>query len=77
MIECRLIGEPDAANRTCFDCHHCKGAVTSWWCMSEEARAHRGTGIPGARDCPFWKPCRPPSWWDRWFGSAIIIEARK
>lgn len=44
---------PDATLRRCFDCRHMRAAV-SWWCTNKEAIAHRGTSIPGIRDCGFW-----------------------
>lgn len=72
-------GTPDAAQRRCYDCRHCKAAV-GWWCKNAEAVAWRGTNLPGVRDCPFWAPMRQISdlgWWDRhfnfgdWIGIAL------
>lgn len=72
MIEVRIIGEPDATRRDCFDCHHMQAAV-SWWCKSKEACAHHGTNIPGRSGCQFWSPCKPPSIWDRIGFTDVII----
>lgn len=75
-IEAVTNSEPDATKKRCFDCTHCKAAV-SWWCTNEEATEERGTKIPGEVDCSFWSPCRQYktlSWWERNFGNFILIE---
>lgn len=48
---------PDAEKRSCYDCRHCKAAV-SWWCQNKAAIEYRGTKIPGIINCNFWEPCR-------------------
>lgn len=47
--------------RSCSDCGHLKAVYISWWCMSDQAREHRGTRIPGINRCIFWKEQPPPS----------------
>lgn len=61
-------GKPDAERRACFDCTHCKAAI-SWWCMNKDAIAARMTRIPDASNCPHWAPIRTEfTRWERWFG---------
>lgn len=74
-IEAIVNFEPDAKRKNCYDCTHCKAAV-SWWCVSEEARKARGTGIPGEVNCKFWEPCRQYkdlSWWERNLSGNFIL----
>ena len=40
---------------SCYDCGHLKSAL-SWWCTSKEAKAARGTSLPGCIKCPYWIP---------------------
>jgi hypothetical protein len=79
MIEAVLKGsDPDASKRECFDCRHCKAAV-SWWCKNEDARKYHGTGIPQFSDCKFWEPINTYEklgWWTRNFGNFIVIERK-
>lgn len=72
MIEVRIIGEPNAERKSCYDCHHCKASVT-WWCKSKEARAYFGTGIPGREKCQFWKAAKPARWYHHLIPLAYII----
>jgi hypothetical protein len=75
MIEAVMVeGQPDAAQKRCFDCKHCKAAV-SWWCTNKDAAKYRGTSIPGVRNCQFWEPMKTKvesSWFERIFGPGII-----
>lgn len=79
MIKGVLEGSsPDHELKTCFDCDHCQAAV-SWWCVNKEAVSARGTNIPGASNCPFWKPVRryeELSWWEKTFGNHIVLTRR-
>lgn len=73
---------PDATKRACYDCRHCKAAV-SWWCKNPDAVAWRGSSIPGVHNCPFWDPvptmaewmaawrARTP-WFIRWLGPSPV-----
>lgn len=47
-------GQADSEKRECYDCKHMQAAV-SWWCVSEEAKEYRGTGLPSAEGCKFWE----------------------
>lgn len=68
MIEAIAVsGTPDAEKRRCFDCYHCKAAV-SWWCTNDEAAKERRTHIPGTDGRKHWKAIRridELSWWQR------------
>lgn len=55
MIYLHANEEANPKLRRCYDCAHMQGAV-SWWCTDKEAIEHRGTRIPGIRDCIFWSP---------------------
>jgi hypothetical protein len=71
-------GTPDAQRKACFDCDHCKGAI-SWWCRNKDAIGERETQIPGIENCPYWKPVKTLKelkWWERFFGSYVVIDAR-
>jgi hypothetical protein len=48
-------GKPDESQKRCFDCSN-NQATISWWCVSKEAIEHRGTSLPGIKECPFWRP---------------------
>ena len=77
MIEAILVNqEPDFEKRICYDCKHCKAAV-SWWCTREDAIQSRKTKIPDAIKCKFWEPCKMKKdlkWSDRLFNSYIEIR---
>lgn len=77
MIEAVLeSGEPNASKRNCYDCKHCKAAVT-WWCTNKEAIKLRGTLIPGTQNCKFWEPSRKlseMSFWERIHRDIILIK---
>lgn len=49
--------KPDTDRRACKDCLHLRAAV-SLWCTEDKATQHRGTKIPEAIGCTFWKPAR-------------------
>lgn len=60
MIEFRWKGDtpPNEKRRACKDCRHLKGAL-SLLCTNDAAAEHRGTSIPGIRDCDYWEPMLP------------------
>lgn len=67
--------EPDIEKRSCFDCKHCKAAV-SWWCYNQEAVIHRGTALPTAFQCKYWEPVRTfkeTTWWERFWKDFMYI----
>lgn len=73
-----LSGKPDAEKRSCYDCRHCKAAL-SWWCVNDRAVEDRGTSIPGVVGCKHWEPIRSINdlnWFQRTFGmfSYVGIE---
>jgi len=78
MLEAVMVGgTPDHERRSCFDCLHCKAAVT-WWCKNDKAVEWRGTQIPGGIGCPYWEPCKTLDdlgFFARHFGGYIRISA--
>ena len=68
-------GQPDPIQKRCYDCRHCKAAV-SWWCTNEEAIKARGTAIPGVSQCPFWEPMLEASEVSR-FKSVVRISLKE
>lgn len=77
MIEAIAIsGQPDAAKRSCYDCQHCKAAV-SWWCTNDNAVKERKTKIPGTEGCKYWNPIRSINdltFWEKLISDYVRIE---
>jgi len=66
-------GQPDGDQASCYDCRHCKAAL-SWWCVNEDAISWRGTRLAGVIKCPFWDGVDQARWWHHLTPFVLILK---